>query len=111
MGMYDYVKIKTDLLPISDYYKTLLGEYNEWQTKDYLCELGGIELREDGTVWYIKPKPIIIRPVYTYEPIDPDYCETLKFYGNDPKDKYWFEFSVEIEDGKWFNLNLMPIGF
>lgn len=48
MGMFDNLKIKSDLLPISDEEKKFLGLYHDWQTKDFDCILSTAEITDDG---------------------------------------------------------------
>lgn len=48
MGMFDYLIINTDKLPVTDEEKKLIGENPGWQTKDFDCELTEIYITDEG---------------------------------------------------------------
>lgn len=48
MGMFDSLYINTDMLPISDKEKELIGGNVEWQTKSYENMLTAIFITDDG---------------------------------------------------------------
>ncbi len=48
MGMYDYIKIDTALLPVTQ--DELKGKDTEWQTKDFDCELLNVFITNDGEI-------------------------------------------------------------
>ena len=50
MGMYDYLFINTNKLPISDEEKDNLGVTPGWQTKDFDCLLTDIHITDDGEI-------------------------------------------------------------
>jgi len=116
MGMYDNLKIKTEMLPISDDDKKLLGENPDWQTKDFDCIFSTAEITEDGKLKFRsfsygwdengistmtkvtgKKGALIEKNV---EWIDlKDYHGFVIFYSSDKNDDWW-EFNAKFTDGK-----------
>lgn len=115
MGMFDTLKINTEMLPITDDEKLSLGENPGWQTKDFDNILSIAEITEDGKLRYKK---------FTYEWDEnaesgmteltglngaliednvhwvdlPDYHGFVNFYTHDKNDKWW-EFDAKFTDG------------
>ena len=54
MGMYDYLYIDTNILPISDVDKLRLGKNPNWQTKSLDCELTEIYITDNGEIYVNK---------------------------------------------------------
>lgn len=55
MGMFDYVKINKDKLPIDDECRKKLKYTTSFQTKDFDCLLETIEIMDDGRLKIDKP--------------------------------------------------------
>jgi len=122
MGMYDTIKINKDLLPISDYEKTLVTEDIDWQTKDFNSCLTEIYINDDGTLdeveFEYEEVPIEERPY-------PNADGFMKMAGsmrrtNERKvrlyhhgminfyshiDDEWFEFRAKFTDGIMVDIN------
>ncbi len=48
MGMYDELYISTDMLPVSDKEKRLIGDKPGWQTKSLDCEMTRVYITSEG---------------------------------------------------------------
>jgi hypothetical protein len=117
MGMFDYLYINTDKLPVSDEEKKLFGKKPDWQTKDLDCTLTKVIITDDGLLqterfnYKIVPKEERPHPNddgimgligsfqkenITLETLDYDgiinfYCD---FEGK------WYEFYAKFTDGR-----------
>tara|TARA_R110002051_G_scaffold325519_1_gene428461 strand:+ start:148 stop:534 length:387 start_codon:yes stop_codon:yes gene_type:complete len=116
MGMYDNLKIKTELLPITDEEKHLLGENPDWQTKDFDCILSTAEITEEGNLKFRRfsygwdenavsgmTKITGKKGALTEENVQwvdlKDYHGFVNFYTHD-KNNEWWEFDAKFTDGK-----------
>ena len=107
MGMYDYLKIKTDKLPLTDEEKSELGDNPDWQTKDFECILSTAEITDDGKLRFLW---------FRYE-WDENAESALSKYTNRKgalvtRDEEWIDiqkhgyvnFYTSVE-GKWYEFN------
>lgn len=121
MGMFDYLFIDTNLLPITKEEKELIGENREFQTKDFDRELTEVYITNEGEVkvnrFEMEEVPKEERPYMNEVGISNlfgclrrvnERLETInhhgyvRFYTN--VDKTWFEFSAKFTDGKMVNI-------
>jgi len=115
--MYDTLKIKTEMLPITDEEKHLLGENPDWQTKDFDCDLTEIYITDKGELkinrWDYEEVPKEERPYPDGEGLlglmgglrrvnkrletiqHHGYVNFYSSIGND-----WYEFFAKFRDGK-----------
>jgi hypothetical protein len=117
MGMFDYLYINTDKLPVSNEEKKFIGENPNWQTKDFDCCLTEIYITDEGELkinrWNYEEVP-------KEERLYPDgkgllglmgslkrvnerlevipYHGYIKFYSVIEND--WYEFFAKFSDGK-----------
>ena len=120
--MFDTIKINKDLLPLSDYEKTLVTDDIDWQTKDFDSCLTEIYINDDGTLdemnFEYEEVPLEERPY-------PNADGYMKFAGsmrrtNEHKvrlnyhgmvnfythiDSEWFEFEAKFTDGILVDIN------
>jgi hypothetical protein len=116
MGMFDNLKIKTEMLPITDDEKRFLGESPDWQTKDFDCILSTAEITDGGKLRFRRfsygwdenavsgmTKITGKKGALTEENaqwIDlKDYHGFVNFYTNDKNNKWW-EFNAKFTNGK-----------
>ena len=100
--MFDYLKISTNLLPLSENEKMEIGDNVVWQTKDVNKGLSTAEITDDGKLLYLE---------IMYVPGDTSFLKTIEkgwveiemhgfvnFYGkvNDT----FYEFEAKFTDGK-----------
>jgi hypothetical protein len=118
MGMYDYLFINTDKLPVSDEEKKIIGDNPGWQTKCLDCELTEVYITDDNELkvnkYELQPTPLEERPFPNGEGLkgligslkrvnerleNIPYNGTINFYTNIQKE-YWYEFNAKFIDGK-----------
>ena len=113
MGMYDNLKINTKKLPLSVKEKMMIGEYHDWQTKDFECILSTAEITEDNKLKFFYFK-------YTWDEniksglteitgkmggliTTNEHWEYLKYDGYinfySSINNIWYEFNAEFENG------------
>ena len=117
MGMFDTLYINTDMLPVSDLEKQIIGKNPEWQTKCFDCELTEIYITDDGDLkinrWKYKEVPKKDRPYPNDNGLlglsgslrrDEEHLETIphngvvNFYSDIVGD--WYEFYAKFTNGK-----------
>ena len=125
MGMFDYLFIDTNMLPISDEEKIIIGNEPGWQTKDFDNILTEIYITNDGELkinrWVYETVPKEERP----HPDDDGVLglagslertnvrlETIPHHGyvnfytfisnseSTPPSNKWYEFNAKFTDGK-----------
>lgn len=84
MGMYDYIDVPVELLPISKEEKKRLNNHKNWQTKNLICCL--------------KRYAIIYNELIGPDGNKVDLHQYLYFY--DYIDGEWYEFDAKFTDGK-----------
>jgi hypothetical protein len=84
MGMFDYLFIDTNMLPISDEEKIIIGNEPGWQTKDFYNTLTEIYITNDGELKNDQLKIITHNDV--------------RFYSHINLQRY--EFNATFTDGK-----------
>ncbi len=115
MGMYDYLIINTDKLPIAKKDKELLGENPKWQTKDFDCILSSAEITDDGLLRFRRFESYwdknAVSGFSKATGIKGALCEKnhrwedipmhgfVNFYTHD-KNNEWWEFYAKFTDGK-----------
>jgi hypothetical protein len=117
MGMFDDLIINTDMLPVSDEEKKLIGNNPNWQTKDFDCDLTEIYITDEGDLkinrWDCEEVPKEERPYPDGEGLSGligslrrvnERLETIPYHGyvyfystigND-----WYEFVAKFTNGK-----------
>ena len=126
MGMYDYLKINVDLLPISTEEKNRLRDRCEWQTKDLDCTLTEVVVTDDEHLtisrWEYEEVPLEERPY----PNDTGFLSLagslrrvnkrmesvnhhlfVNFYTD--VDDIWYEFKAEFNHGKLIKIEIVNI--
>ena len=111
MGMFDYLKINVDKLPITQEEKERYAHEFQFQTKDFDCYLNLYEITNDGNIIYRKYTDEYLGETkelfaYTGIPNDnngewvilKDYHGFVSFY--DSVDNIWFQFEAKFTDGK-----------
>lgn len=117
MGMFDYLFIDTNMLPVSEEEKRIIGNKPGWQTKDFDCSLTEIYITGDGFLkinrWKYIEVPKEERPYPNDDGIkglmgsirrSEEKLETVEhhgyvnFYSNVGDD--WYEFNAKFTDGK-----------
>lgn len=115
MGIYDYLKISRQMLPISEDVRKRIKSDKQWQTKDFECILSMAEIKDDGTLWFRYARNIWDENVKTgiYDltgkmgglvEVDvkwvqlEDYFGYIYFYSE--IDNEWYEFRAKFADGK-----------
>ena len=116
MGMFDYVKIDFDMLPLTDeekakYYENKLSL--EFQTKDFDCEMTEIHITKDGELkinrWEYEEVPKEERPYPNDEGLKGlfgslrrknERLETVNYHGYVYFYSMDLEFSAKFTDGK-----------
>lgn len=116
MGMYDYLKIKTDMLPISDKEKKALGSDKKWQTKDFECILSTAVITENGKLRFktfryewdknftsaltkiTGKKGALVTTDERWVDLK-DYHGIVNFYTIDDNNT-WYEFNAKFTDGQ-----------
>lgn len=53
MAIYDYLRISTDKLPLTDKEKEDIGENCEWRTKDFECIFSTAEITDEGKLRFL----------------------------------------------------------
>ena len=53
MGLYDYLKISANKLPLSNKERQIINDSIIWQTKDFGCILTTVEITNEGKVRYL----------------------------------------------------------
>jgi hypothetical protein len=118
MGMYDYLFINTDKLPVSDEEKKIIGDNPGWQTKCLDCELTEVYITDDNELkvnkYELQSTPPEERPFPNDEGLkglmgslkrinerleNIPYNGIINFYTNIQKE-YWYEFNAKFIDGK-----------
>lgn len=121
MGMFDYLYIDTEMLPVSKEEKEAIGKNPGWQTKDWDCILTEIYITNDGELkvneWKYVTVPKEERPHPNEEGLlgmmgsirrenerleKKDYHGYITFYGDINSE--WYEFVAKFTDGKLTSL-------
>lgn len=117
MGMFDYLFIDTNMLPISDEEKIIIGDEPGWQTKDFDNVMTEIYITNDGELkinqWVYETVPKEERPHPDDDGIaglvgslrrSNERLETIPHHGYvrfyDSINREWYEFSAKFTDGK-----------
>ena len=101
MGMFDYLKISTNLLPLSESEKMEIGDNVVWHTKDVNKGLSTAEITDDGKLRYLEieyvPDDASFLKVREIGWIEIEMHGFVNFYGkvNDT----FYEFSAKFTDG------------
>ena len=117
MGMFDNLYIHTDMLPVSDLEKQIIGNNPGWQTKCFDCELTEIYITDNGELkinrFNYEDVPKKDRPYPNDEGLlglsgsirrvnerleTIPYHGVIHFYSNIVGD--WYEFFAKFTDGK-----------
>jgi hypothetical protein len=114
MGMYDYLHISTDSLPVTDEEKKLIGDNPGWQTKDLDCtlteakitETGELQIRRFTTRWdNTKKNALGFNGILVEENTR---IETVPIHGfisfYSDIGETWYEFRAKFTDGKMVEL-------
>lgn len=115
MGMFDYLIIDTDRLPLSDSDKKKIGKNPGWQTKDLDCTLSTAEITSDGRIAIRRFEHEIVPEADRPYPNDPGILgmigmlrevNTRTEYVSEPIVTFytdiqgeWFEFNAYFDDG------------
>ena len=119
MGMYDNLKISSEMLPISDDVRKRIKRDDQWQTKDFECILSMAEIKYDGTLWFRYARNIwdenaksglynITGKMGALVEVDvkwvqlEDYFGYIYFYNTIEKE--WYEFRAKFDDGKLLSI-------
>lgn len=110
MGMFDYVNIDPDLLPITDEQKRGCERNSYFQSKDWECKLSTLTITESRELeyedfdyaWNKKEERLIRENVKTVKLNLP----ILNFYASIGKE--WFEFLAYFTDGKLDRIERIP---
>lgn len=110
MGMFDYLKINTNKLPVSEKEKKIIGTDPGWQTKDFDCILTTIEITDDNLLKIKRFNLVVDRSkknalgtfgVFTHED---ERIETINHHGYvnfyTGVSGCWYEFNAKFTDGK-----------
>lgn len=117
MGMFDYLFIDTNMLPISDEEKIIIGDESEWQTKDFDNVMTEIYITNDGELkinqWEYEVVPKEERPHPDGDSIaglagslrrSNEELETIPYHGYvnfyNSINREWYEFRAKFTDGK-----------
>ena len=117
MGMFDYLFIDTNMLPISDEEKIIIGDESEWQTKNFDNVMTEIYITNDGELkinqWEYEVVPKEERPHPDGEGIaglvgslrrSNEELETIPYHGYvnfyNSINREWYEFRAKFTDGK-----------
>jgi hypothetical protein len=117
MGMFDYLFIDTNMLPISDEEKIIIGDESEWQTKDFDNVMTEIYITNDGELkinqWEYEVVPKEERPHPDGDGIaglagslrrSNEELETIPYHGYvnfyNSINREWYEFRAKFTDGK-----------
>jgi hypothetical protein len=117
MGMFDYLFIDTNMLPISDEEKIIIGDEPGWQTKDFDNVMTEIYITNDGELkinqWEYEVVPKEERPHPDDDGIagmvgslrrSNESLETIPHHGYvrfyDSINREWYEFNAKFTDGK-----------
>jgi hypothetical protein len=121
MGMFDYLKISTEKLPLSPDEKRAVGENHEWQTKDFDCILSTAEITDDGKLRFFSFKYAwdedAVSPMTKItgrkgglirvdeEWIDVPHHGYVRFYGS--ANNVWYEFMAKFTEGVLVNITVL----
>lgn len=99
MGMYDYVRVNIDKLPITAEDAKIFGfgDTFDFQSKGWECRLGILIITDEGTLIYEYYESLFEDEERTKK-ILTDYHGYLNFY--DYVNTQWFEFNAKFTDGK-----------
>jgi hypothetical protein len=117
MGMFDYLFIDTNMLPISDEEKIIIGDEPGWQTKDFENIMTEIYITNDGELkinqWEYEVVPKEERPHSDDDGLSGlvgslrrsnENLETIPHHGYvnfyTSISKKWYEFNAKFTDGK-----------
>jgi hypothetical protein len=117
MGMFDYLFIDTNMLPISDEEKIIIGDEPGWQTKDFDNVMTEIYITNDGELkinqWEYEDVPKEERPHPNDDGIkglfgsvrrSNESLETIPHHGYvrfySSINREWYEFNAKFTDGK-----------
>ena len=117
MGMFDYLFIDTNMLPISDEEKIIIGDEPGWQTKDFDNVMTEIYITNDGELkinqWEYEDVPKEERPHPDDDGIkglfgsvrrSNESLETIPHHGYarfySSINREWYEFNAKFTDGK-----------
>lgn len=119
MGMFDYLKISTSKLPLTDSEKLSIGENPDWQTKDFECIMSTAEITYDGKLKFLNFRyewdeniksgmfeltgqmgGLVTKDEQWIELND--YHGYVNFYTS--VNKIWYEFNAKFTDGQLVNI-------
>jgi len=117
MGMFDYLFIDTNMLPISDEEKIIIGDEPGWQTKNFENIMTEIYITNDGELkinqWEYEVVPKEERPHPDDDGLSGlvgslrrsnENLETIPHHGYvnfyTSISKKWYEFNAKFTDGK-----------
>jgi hypothetical protein len=117
MGMFDYLFIDTNMLPISDEEKIIIGDEPAWQTKNFDNVMTEIYITNDGELkinqWEYEVVPKEERPHPDGDGISGmagslrrsnEELETIPYHGYvnfyNSINREWYEFRAKFTDGK-----------
>ena len=117
MGMFDYLFIDTNMLPVSDEEKIIIGDEPGWQTKDFENIMTEIYITNDGELkinqWEYEVVPKEERPHPDDDVLSGlvgslrrsnENLETIPHHGYvnfyTSISKKWYEFNAKFTDGK-----------
>ena len=117
MGMFDYLFIDKNMLPISDEEKIIIGDEPGWQTKDFDNVMTEIYITNDGELkinqWEYEDVPKEDRPFPDDDGIkglfgsvrrSNENLETIPHHGYvnfySSINREWYEFNAKFTDGK-----------
>lgn len=112
MGMYDYLKINTNKLPLTEKERAKYGNRFNFQTKDWDCKLAVLEVTDEGELVYhnfdygwdnsqinaLGTNGVLTEENKRVEKIP--YHGFLNFYDYIDETDKWFEFNAKFTDGK-----------
>jgi hypothetical protein len=117
MGMFDYLFIDTNMLPVSDEEKIIIGDEPGWQTKDFENVMTEIYITNEGELkinqWEYEVVPKEERPHPDDDGLSGlvgslrrsnENLETIPHHGYvnfyTSISKKWYEFNAKFTDGK-----------
>jgi hypothetical protein len=109
MGMFDNLKIRSTMLPLTEEELVQLGAYHDWQTKDFECILGIAEITDSGNLRFknsfVYDEPEEERKVFSTKlNRKNDHWRDLNLTGHvnfySFVSDHWFEFRAHFTNGK-----------
>lgn len=119
MGMYDNLKINSEMLPISADFRNKIESNDQWQTKDFECILSMAEIKDDGTLWFRYARNVwdeniksglydITGEIGGVVEVDVKWVQLEDYFGYiyfyTIIEKEWYEFRAKFDDGKLISI-------